>query len=94
MMLPEAPLAPAVKMRVQDMLLSSLFAFEFGQPFSHLFGSEALKVVFSAGGEGLQGSATRVLAKYRRFSTAKNSRVSSLCTGCGACSELREAWLR
>jgi len=38
--------------------LSSLLAFEFGQPFSHLFGSEALKVVFSAGGEGLQGSAT------------------------------------
>src|SRR4030095_16305876 len=63
--------------------LSSLFAFEFGQPFSHLFGSEALKVVFSARGEGLQGSATRVLAKQRRFSTVRNSCVNGggLCTG-------------
>ena len=33
--------------------LSSLLAFEFGQPFSHLFGSEPLEVVLRAGGEGL-----------------------------------------
>ena len=38
--------------------LFSLLAFEFGQPFSHLFGSEPLEVVLRAGGEGLQSSAT------------------------------------
>jgi hypothetical protein len=38
--------------------LPSLLAFEFGKPFSHLFGSEPLEVVLRAGGEGLQSSAT------------------------------------
>ena len=75
--------------------LPFLFAFEFGQPFSHLFGSEALKVVFSAGGEGLQGSAARVLAKHRRFFAARSSCVNGgrFCRGCPAWSLLREAWL-
>jgi hypothetical protein len=36
--------------------LSSLFAFEFGQPFSHLFGSEARAGCIQRGDEGLQGS--------------------------------------
>jgi len=65
--------------------LFSLFAFEFGQPFRHLFGSEAFEIVFSAGGEGLQCSATWVLARHRRLCTARNSlpRVnrSGFCTG-------------
>jgi hypothetical protein len=62
--------------------LSSLFAFEFGQPFSHLFGSEALEVVFSAGGKGLQLSPTRVLAKRRVGTPGKaRDRVIRYCFG-------------
>jgi hypothetical protein len=52
--------------------LSSLFAFELGQPFSHLFGSEPFEVVFSARDKGLHGSATWVLARQRRVDTARN----------------------
>ena len=74
--------------------LFSLFAFEFGQPFRHLFRSEAFEIVFSAGGEGLQCSATWVLARHRCLCRARNSlpRVNrgGLCTGFRAGCLLRE----